>query len=513
MMNKVKILSMMFVALAATSFAQEKTIPTPQWRPTYHFSPPANWTNDPNGLIYLNGEFNLYYQHNPFENKWGHMSWGHATSKDLVTWKNFPVAIPEVVSKDTTTWIYSGSAVLDKNNTSGFGINGKAPLVAIFTADQPKQHKESQFIAYSNDGGLSYKMYAHNPVVDLNMRDFRDPNVFWYGPTRQWIMTVAMVDDHMVRFYGSKNLKDWTKLSDFGPSGFTKNGWECPSLLPLMVDGNPANIKWVLFVSSGGEHGPLMQYFVGDFDGATFKNNYPNNKVLTVDYGDAFYAAIAWRDAPQNKKILLGWLQNGKPETYPWKGQMSIPHDLSLKTVPDGLILNQLPSSIVTNTLAKYSAGKVLVKKNLSLNISAIKLSERNRFNKNSYWIDAEFSMNNSKKIGFNLTEKTGSDRKVVVGYDAVKEVLFVDCSGSEKANKSPENLIQTAPMKAVNGVVKIRVLLDKSSLEVFGNDGEKVISTMIYPDKDATGTSVFSDGKASVKSLKMWDMALKTTH
>jgi levanase/fructan beta-fructosidase len=509
-MNKVKILSIMFVALAASAFAQEKIIPTPQWRPAYHFSPPTNWTNDPNGLIYLNGEFNLYYQHNPFENKWGHMSWGHATSKDLVKWKNLPVAIPEVVSKDTTTWIYSGSAVLDKNNTSGFGINGKAPLVAIFTADQPKQHKESQFIAYSNDGGLNYKMYAHNPVIDLKMRDFRDPNVFWYGPTSQWIMTVAMVNDHMVRFYGSKNLKDWTKLSDFGPSGFKKNGWECPSLLPLVVDGNPADIKWVLFVSSGGEHGPLMQYFVGDFDGVTFKSNYPNDKVLTVDYGDAFYAAIAWRDAPQNKKILLGWLQNGKPETYPWKGQMSIPHDLSLKTSPDGLILNQLPSSIVTGTLTKYSAGKVLVKKNLSLNSSTVKLSENSRFNKNSYWIDAEFSIANSKKIGFNLAEKYGSDRKVIVGYDAAKEVLFIDCSGSEKANKSPENLVQTAPMKAVNGIVKIKVLLDKSSLEVFGNDGEKVISTMVYPGKDATGLSVFSDGKAIVKSLKMWDMELK---
>ncbi|ASU36722.1 glycoside hydrolase family 32 protein [Mucilaginibacter xinganensis] len=509
-MNKVKILTVILVSLALTSFAQEKVVPTPQWRPAYHFSPPANWTNDPNGLIYLNGVFHLYYQHNPFENKWGHMSWGHATSKDLVTWKNLPVAIPEAVSKDTVTWIYSGSAVLDKNNSSGFGKNGRGPLVAIFTADQPKQHKESQFIGYSNDGGLSYKMYAHNPVIDLNMRDFRDPNVFWYAPAKKWIMTVSMVDDHLVRFYGSENLKDWTKLSDFGPAGFTKNGWECPSLLPLAVDGNPANIKWVLFVSAGGDHGPFMQYFVGDFDGVTFKSDYANDKVLTVDYGDAFYAAIAWRDAPQNKKILLGWLQSGKPETYPWKGQMSIPHDLSLKTSPDGLILQQLPSAIVTNALAKYAAGKVLVKKNLNLNASAIKLSGRNRFNKNAYWIDAAFSINDSKITGFNVTEKPGSGRTVTVGYDAEKEVLFVDCTGSEKANKSPEHLVQTAPMKAVNGLVNIKLLLDKSSLEVFGNNGERVISTMIYPDKDATGLSVFSDGKATVKLLKIWDMALK---
>jgi fructan beta-fructosidase len=190
-MKKIKIISVCLLFLSTTIYAQQT--PTPQWRPLYHFTPPINWTNDPNGLIFLNGVFQLYYQHNPFENKWGHMSWGHATSTDLVHWKNFAVAIPEVVSKDTTTWIYSGSAVLDKNNTSGFGLNGKPPIVAIFTADQPKQHKESQYIAYSNDGGLNYIQYKNNPVIDLNLHDFRDPNVFWYEPTKQWIMTVSMV--------------------------------------------------------------------------------------------------------------------------------------------------------------------------------------------------------------------------------------------------------------------------------------------------------------------------------
>jgi fructan beta-fructosidase len=505
-MNKLKFLSLVLVTLTGSLFAQDKAVPTPQWRPVYHFTPPANWTNDPNGLIFLNGEFNLYYQHNPFENKWGHMSWGHATSKDLVTWQHLPVAIPEIITKDTSTWIYSGSAVLDRNNTSGFGKNGKPPLVAIFTADQPKQKKETQFIAYSNDGGLSYKQYAKNPVIDLNMRDFRDPNVFWYAPIKQWIMTVAMVDEHMVSFYSSKNLKEWTKLSDFGPAGFTKNGWECPSLLPLVVDGDPANIKWVLFVSSGGEHGPLMQYFVGDFDGTTFKNVNDNNKVLTVDYGDAFYAAIAWRDAPQNKKILLGWLQNGRQETSPWKGQMSIPHDLSLKTTGDELVLNQLPSVFVTRALPKYAKGNVVEKKNISINGSRPTWHGEG----NAYWIDAEFDIKNAKTIGFNVAEKAGTNKKVIVGYDAEKQQLFVNCTGSEKANKSPENLIQIAPMKAVNGIVKIKVLLDRSSLEVFGNDGEKVISTMIYPDKDATGLSAFSEGKAAIKNLKIWNLGHK---
>jgi len=509
-MLKVKLTILLFVVLTIKSLAQNIEKATPQWRPLYHFSPPTNWTNDPNGLLFLNGEFNLYYQHNPFENKWGHMSWGHATSKDLINWKNLPVAIPEVVTKDTTTWIFSGSAVLDKNNTSGFGVNDKAPLVAIFTADQPKQKKESQFIAYSNDNGLTFKLYANNPVIDLNKKDFRDPNVFWFEPTKQWIMTVSMVDEHMVRIYGSKNLKEWTKLSDFGPAGYTKNGWECPSLLPLNVDNDPTNIKWVLFVSSGGDHGPLMQYYVGDFDGASFKNSNPSDKVLTVDYGDAFYAAIAWRDAPGNKKILLGWLINGRPETWPWKGQMAIPHDLSLKTTSDGLILIQTPSSIISGSLSKYTKGGVLSKKDVNINNESIEFSKEGHFDGNANWIDAEFQINESQNVGFNLVEKKGSSKKVIVGYDAARKELYVDCTSFESGNKSPQNLIQTAPMKPVNGIVKIQILLDKSSLEVFGNDGEKVISTMIYPDTDATGLSAFSNGKAVIKSLKLWDLNRK---
>ncbi|SDT32749.1 levanase [Mucilaginibacter mallensis] len=511
-MYKAKFIALLLMLAAVKSIAQQIT-PTPQWRPVYHYSPPTNWTNDPNGLMYLNGEFQLYYQKNPFENKWGHMSWGHATSKDLVHWKNYPVAIPEVVTKDTTTSIFSGSAVLDKDNTSGFGINGKAPLVAIFTADQPKQKKESQFIAYSNDNGLSYKLYAHNPVIDLNKSDFRDPNVFWYAPTKEWVMTVSMVNEHMVRFYGSKNLKDWTKLSDFGPAGFTKNGWECPSILPLTVDGDPAKTKWALFVSSGGGHGPLIQYFVGDFDGITFKNDNADDKVLTVDYGDCFYAAIAWRNAPANKKILLGWLQNGKPETYPWKGQMAIPRDLSLKTMDEGLRLIQTPSTIISSSLSKLVNNNVFTAKDLAIGSKGVKLSKLGHFDSNAYWIDAEFKLNGAKKAGFYITELKGADgtvaKKVAVGYDAVKQELYIDCTTAEKENKPADNLVLTAPMKAVNGKVRIHVLMDRSSLEVLGNGGEKVISTMIYPEAGANGLSAFSDGKAVISSLKMWDMSI----
>jgi levanase/fructan beta-fructosidase len=501
-MFKYFICCLAFPMFTVKVFAQQ--IPTPQWRPAYHFTPPTGWTNDPNGLIFLDGKYNLYYQHNPFENKWGHMSWGHATSTDLLHWTNLPVAIPEIVTKDTLTYIYSGSAVLDKNNTSGFGKNGKAPIVAIFTADQPKQKKESQYIAYSNDGGISYTQYTGNPVIDLNKKDFRDPNVFWHEPTKQWIMTVAMVDEHMVRIYGSKNLKEWTKLSDFGPAGYTKSGWECPSLLPLTVDGDAANTKWVLFVSCWGEHSPMMQYYVGDFDGTTFKNSNDAGSLFKVDYGDSFYAAIAWRDAPGNRKVLLGWLVNGRKETYPWKGQMSIPHDLSLKTTNEGIRLVQAPSAVVNRAISKevkaLSFGSHVLDGTMSL--KGIRV-----FGK-SMWIDVDFQLNDAKKVGFILAQERGTTKKVVVGYDAVKQELFIDCTTSETANKDAVNLIQTAPLKPVNGAVRLQILLDRSSLEVFGNGGEKVISTMIYPGENATDNTIFSEGKSQVKSLKIWDLS-----
>ncbi len=505
-MIKRHLLSFLLLAVSLRGLAQDATTPTPQWRPVYHFTPDKYWTNDPNGLIYLNGKFQLYYQHNPLENKWGHMSWGHAESADLVHWKHLPVAIPEIVTKDTTVYIYSGSAVIDKNNTSGFGKNGKGPIVAIFTGDLPKQKKEAQYIAYSNDNGMSYKLYDKDPVIDLNKRDFRDPNVFWFAPKKQWIMTVSMVDEHMVRFYGSKDLKNWEKLSDFGPAGYTKNGWECPSLIPLPVDGNAANTKYILFVSNFGEHGPQMQYFVGDFDGTTFKNLNPADKMLRVDYGDCFYAAIAWRDAPADKKIFMGWLINGKPETYPWKGQMSIPRDLSLRKTADGIRLFQNPTSIITNSLPKYAKGPVLTKKDLHVSGSVV-LSTISSLNKNAYWIDAEIQPGKSAKSGFVVAATKDGAKKIEVGYDATNKEIYVDCTTAEGANKDQRNLLQTAPVKAVNGVIRLRILVDKSSLEVFGNGGEQVISTMIYPGNDATSLSAFASGTAVFKVLKIWDM------
>lgn len=493
--------------LAIPVYAQENPKPTPQWRLDYHFTPPSNWTNDPNGLLFLNGEYHLYYQHNPFENKWGHMSWGHATSKDLVNWKNLPVAIPERTSNDTVIAIFSGSAVIDQHNTSGFG-KGKVPIVALYTGHLPNQKKQAQYVAYSNDNGLTFTEYDKNPVIDLNEADFRDPNVFWHDPTKQWIMAVVLTNQFKTQFYGSPNLKDWNLLSEFGPQGFYQHGWECPFMVPIAVDGNPKNIKWVLMISSGGKRGPFMQYFVGDFDGKTFTNDHPKDSVFTVDYGDAFYAAIPWQDAPNGKHILIGWLQPGRIQTYPWTGQMSLPRDLALKTTPEGIRLVQEPSSVVKKT---FSKNKSFTKKDLRLTDQEISLNEDGKYNKNAYCINATIAVKQEGTAGFKIVQSKDKAKSVTIAYDAQKQLLYIDCTLLSKDHKPVENLILDAPMKPVNGKINIQIFLDKSSLEVFGNHGEKVITTILFPGDGDNGITAFAkNGSAVLENVEIRDLSKK---
>jgi sucrose-6-phosphate hydrolase SacC (GH32 family) len=239
------------------------------FRPQYHFTPEKNWMNDPNGLVFYEGEYHLFYQYNPFGDKWGHMSWGHAVSPDLVHWQHLPLALPEADG----VMIFSGSAVVDWNNSSGFGQNGQPPMVAIYTGCRADSDGvQFECIAYSNDKGRSWTKYSGNPVINVNSKDFRDPKVQWYEPTKSWIMTVSLSAEHKVCFYGSPNLRDWTLLSKFGPAGATSGVWECPDLFQLQVQGTHEK-RWVLAVNinpgsiAGGSGG---QYFIGQFDGQQF---------------------------------------------------------------------------------------------------------------------------------------------------------------------------------------------------------------------------------------------------
>ena len=256
-------------AVAPQAVAEDSRPYTETYRPQFHFSPTKDWLNDPNGLVWHQGEYHLFYQYNPSGSTWGNMSWGHAVSKDLVRWQELPLAIPH----DDREMVFSGSAVVDRNNTTGFGTRTNPAMVAVYTSHYKDSGKQAQSLAYSTDRGRTWTKYAGNPVLDIGSKEFRDPKVQWYAPTRSWLMTVSLSTERKVQFYSSKDLKTWTHLSDFGPHGAVGGVWECPDLFPLPVDGDPARTKWALVVNinpGGIAGGSAAQYFVGDFDGTKF---------------------------------------------------------------------------------------------------------------------------------------------------------------------------------------------------------------------------------------------------
>ncbi|MEL7123923.1 MAG: glycoside hydrolase family 32 protein, partial [Bacteroidota bacterium] len=248
-----------------------------QHRPIYHFTPPSKWMNDPNGMVYYEGEYHLFYQYYPDGTVWGPMHWGHAVSEDLVNWEHLPIGL----YPDSLGYIFSGSAVIDTNNTSGFGKDGQAPMVAIFTlaVEDEKGVPQRQGIAYSNDKGRTWTKYEGNPVIDEGLMAFRDPKVFWHQPTSSWVMSIAATTDNVgirpdhIRFYSSPDLKNWRLMSDFGYDIGSQGGkWECPDLFKMKVEGTE-EYKWVLLVSinpGGPNGGSATQYFIGDFDGERF---------------------------------------------------------------------------------------------------------------------------------------------------------------------------------------------------------------------------------------------------
>lgn len=502
-----------FMGCYISVLAQEQPpLATPEWRPVYHFTPIKNWTNDPNGLIYLDGTYHLYNQQNPFENKWGHMSWGHATSRDLVHWNHLPIALPETIDKDTT-WRFSGCIVWDKNNTSGFCKNGGC-MVAIYTADQPNLKRESQFIAYSNDGGLTYTNYTNNPVIDLHKKDFRDPNVSWNEQIKKWLMVVALPTDHKIQMYASTDLKTWKLLSEFGPAGFVDAAWECPSFFQLNVNGNAAKKKWVLVVSAAGsKKGTFMQYFVGDFNGKTFTNDNPPDTILPVDYGDGFYAAIPWNNAPAHKKIFIGWMAPGPQKTDPWTGQMSIPRDLGLRQNEQGVRLIQNPTSVIKNNLLKISGNQVIQMKDVKISDQEISIGKGDALQGNAYWLNAEIICETGVTAGFKIAQKKDKDNKIlsetVIGYDAGKQELYVDRSYAGGGKIKEDKLRQNIPLQNKDGKIILEILLDKSSLEIFVNNGEKVLTTSVFPDEDAYNVAAFTTGgKAVISSLTVWNLS-----
>ncbi|HNB52542.1 MAG TPA: glycoside hydrolase family 32 protein, partial [Anaerolineales bacterium] len=322
------------------------------FRPQYHFTPPTMWLNDPNGLVYYEGEYHLFYQHHPGSTVWGPMHWGHAVSPDLVNWQHLPIAL----YPDEIGMIFSGSAVIDWQNTAGFG---KEAMVAIFTYHH-ENNRQSQGIAYSTDKGRTWTKYAGNPVIPApaNIRNFRDPKVFWYGDpaTGHWVLSLAA--GSAILFYTSPNLIEWEPSGSFGFGyGSTSGVWETPDLFPLPValpvalpvDGGP-DTRWVLTLGLGGggpASGSGTQYFIGHFDGETFTSENPKNTVLWADFGADYYAAQSWSDEPNGRRLMIGWMNNWQYAnvipTGTWRGAFTLPRELFLTHTEDGIRLVQQP--------------------------------------------------------------------------------------------------------------------------------------------------------------------------
>jgi fructan beta-fructosidase len=489
--------------LAATGAALPPALYSEPLRPQYHFTPAANWINDPNGLVYLDGEYHLFFQYNPQGDRWGHMSWGHAVSADLVHWRELPVAIPE----DDRYMIFSGSVVVDSLNSSGFGSSGAAPLVAIYTgAEHRSGGLQNQQLAYSLDRGRSWTKYAGNPVLDLGSSNFHDPKVFWYAPASTWIMAAVLSDRHQVALFSSGDLKHWTHLSDFGPAGASDGAWECPDLFPLRVNGNAADLRWVLKVDvfrSAIAAGSGAQYFIGEFDGTEF---HAESEARWLDYGMDFYAAASWAHLPdaETRHVWIAWMNSHhyaqEIPTAPWRGAMTLPREVSLRSESGALALLQAPVAALTELRGRHSRlGRLLL------------TGEARRVPKfandgKQLEILVQFAPRSAQEFG--LKVDVGKGEETVIGYDAPSATLFVDRSHSGKIPAPIFAERRAAPLEPRHGLVKLHIFLDRSSVEIFANDGERVITEQLFASANSDGIELYAKGgTALLQSLDLWEM------
>ncbi len=474
------------------------------YRPNFHFSPKKGWMNDPNGMFYYNGYYHLYFQHYPDGNKWGPMHWGHATSTDMITWKEQPIAL----YPDELGYIFSGSAVVDIDNTSGFSSESKTPVIAMFTHHDMEADKageiidETQSIAYSLDEGLNFTKYKGNPVINnSNIPDFRDPKVIWDEVRNQWTMVLAAGQE--ILFYASKDLKNWELLSKFGEGVGNHSGvWECPDLFPLPVKGTEET-KWVLFVSinpGGPNTGSATQYFVGDFDGKTFtidkkfKEELAKEHNFWLDFGRDNYAGVTWSNVTtaQGGKLYIGWMSNwlyaNEVPTEKWRSANTIAREL-------GLIKDDNAYRLISNPVKEldgYRAKKVadtdiVVEGNTVLTTSkTINLSKT----------EINFKISDVKEGNYTLTLANSKGDVLKFGYKGSNKQFFVDRNKAGKTSFSDKfsDRVATAPRTSSAADLIGKILLDKTSIELFFDNGQTVITEIFFPNAPFETLSIESN-------------------
>ena len=462
------------------------------FRQKIHFSPELGWINDPNGMVWHDGEWHLFFQYNPLGTRWGNMSWGHAVSRDLVEWKQ----LPTVMYPDTLGAIYSGSAVVDKDNTAGFGKN---TMVAIYTTSyrNKKVKRQQQNIAYSHDNGRTFTKYSGNPVIPSRLRNFRDPKVFWHKPTSRWIMSLAC--GKAMEFYSSSNLKEWKFESRFGDNyGCHFDVWECPDLIELPYKGGT---KWVLLcsITKDAQHGSSVQYFVGDFDGHTFKCDTPEEYTEWVNYGRDNYATVTWSNVPDGRTVAIAWQNNWKccrDVQYPtvgYRGGMSLAYELELKEYEGNAKLVMRPA----REYDAYFCNKQIYR-NLTIsgkhNLADLKKVD------GAYRLTLDVAKMDNV-CGVRLSNDEGE--YVDICFDKAKREFRVDRRASGQTDFSSRfPSISVAPMSALERQT-LTIIVDRASVECFTDIA--AVSDLVFPKKQYNRIELYtSNGSAVVESAEL---------
>ncbi len=436
-------------------------------RPRLHFSPAKNWMNDPNGLIYHEGEYHLFYQYNPYGSQWGHMSWGHAVSRDLVTWEELPVAIPE-----SDHMAFSGSAILDRGKIVGGGSSTTPAMLAFYTAHYGDPQLQRQHLAISHDNGRSFEEYGANPVLDENMANFRDPKVFWHEGSERWVMVVAKAQEHRVAFYASSNLTDWDHVSDFGPLGFTSGQWECPDLILVpTLDGNESH--WVLKIDVDQGvigSGCAAQYWVGSFDGRDFVPSAKDPQL--ADYGTDFYAAQSFDNLPAERghPVWIAWQSNHQnarlQPTEPWRGVQSLPREL-----------------FVFEEEGEWRLGQRLVPAVYERFDEALALEQRASIScARTALIRCDVGQYSNARSGIRITDSEGLAVSIYV--DRATNSLVVDRQEAGHSDWPNYAMSARAPL-CESASIEIEIILDHSCLTVLQNSGARILSSRLFLGED----------------------------
>ncbi|HEV3410880.1 MAG TPA: glycoside hydrolase family 32 protein [Puia sp.] len=480
--------------VAAVGLAQQPGQPQvyhERWRPQFHFSPKAHWMNDPNGMVYYGGTFHLFFQYYPDSMVWGPMHWGHAVSRDMVYWQELPIAL----YPDKLGYIFSGSAVVDTKNVTGFGTGGALPIVAIYTqhdpvgASQNRNDFQNQSIAYSLDSGGTWVKYSGNPVLrNPGITDFRDPKVIWDVAEQKWIMVLA-VKDH-VEFYSSKDLKGWNKVGEFGKDKGARGGvWECPDLFPINDD--QGHSTWVLIVNinpGGPNGGSATQYFLGNFDGRSFTAKTPGTRWL--DYGPDEYAGVTWSNTGA-RRIFLGWMSNWlygqRVPTDPWRSANTLPRDLQLARVGDSLYVTSTPVWVLDELETR--------RERVTPPAALPKL--------------AKISLQTNKTAAFNLVFSNAAGDSTVIGYDGAGR-YFIDRRHAGVSVGPDFDRIYWAPRVSRDSTIGLTIYADASSFELFADGGLTVMTALVFPSKPYDRVALRSmDGVAAGLSIS----TLKSIH